>query len=93
MVNGELKLKTFTLKLLDKKDGGVWCNMALPTIDKTGYRPEPLVLDKFINLLDLKIVNEFYPAIDLQKYIQRIEHNETVLDYLKYIKVTVMCKK
>ena len=92
MTNGKLKLNTFTLELIDSKQGGVWCKMALPTIDASGYRPEPLVLDRYIDLLDLETIDEYYPAVDLEDVIQRIDHYETVYDYLKYIKVTVMRK-
>lgn len=95
MTNGKLKLTTFELSLIEDKcnDTVKWCNMALPTIDKTGYREEPLVLDRFIKLFDLKIVDEYYPAIDLQNNITKIENYNTVYDYLKYIKITVMRKK
>ena len=95
MNNGKLKLNTFTLELIDKADGGdgTWCNMALPTIDATGYRPEPLVLDKYIDLLDLETIDEYYPAVDLENEIVKIKHHEKVYDYLRYIKVTVMRKK
>lgn len=95
MTNGKLKLTTFELALIEKQmeGNGVWCKMALPTIDKTGYRAEPLVLDRYIDLLELETVHEYYPAVELEKEIIKIKNYKTVYDYLKYIKVTVMRKK
>ena len=62
--------------------------MPLPTIDETGYRAEPLVQQKYLDLLDMNVVEHYYPVekCDLSK----INNHELVDDYLKYIQVYVM---
>ena len=74
--------------------------MALPTIDETGYREEPLVIEKFINKLTfidneketLKKIEDFYPLKEIMqengKMITKITNYNNVSDYLEYIKVS-----
>ena len=90
--NNELKLKTFTIKLIEPEmesdEDAKWARMPLPTIDETGYRAEPLVQQKYLDLLDMNVVEHYYPVekCDLSK----INNHELVDDYLKYIQVYVM---
>ena len=94
--NGELKLKTFDIKLIDpqmKSDAdSQWANMPLPTIDASGYRPEPLVQKKWLEDIKLKTLDHYYPLEKCDSYISGIENKELVSDYLKYIQVFVMSK-
>ena len=69
------------------------CLMALPTIDPTGYREEPLVKQTHIEQLtnnQLKITDEFYPLEDL--LIDHKELNNDVSDYLVNIKSIILQK-
>ena len=76
-------------------DDDVHCLMALPTIDPTGYRYEPLVKQHHIDILTndknnkpLKIIKEFYPLENLT-----IDHKELindVSDYLVNIKTIIL---
>lgn len=95
--NGELKLKTFNIKLIDPqmKESDMdsqWANMPLPTIDSSGYRPEPLVQKKWLADIKLKTLDHYYPLEKCESYISGIENKELVSDYLKYIQVFVMSK-
>ncbi len=114
--NNKLPLKTFKNIYLieDIKDisednknkfnickDSIWCNMALPTIDETGYREEPLVTEKFINKLTfidneketLKKIENFYPLKEImqenKEMITKITNYNNVSDYLEYIKVSL----
>lgn len=96
----ELNLNSFNIKLLnDLSDvefghqsdrDAMWANMALPTIDASGYRPEPLVQRKWLNDLRLRILEHYYPLKKCERYLNDIENKEKVVDYLKYIQVYVM---
>ena len=90
--NKELKLKSFTVKLIEPEiesdEDAVWAKMPLPTIDETGYRAEPLALSKFINLIDMPIIDHYYPIDECD--ITNIENHELVDDYLRFINVYVM---
>ena len=90
--NKELKLKSFTIKLIkpeiESDEDAVWAKMPLPTIDETGYRAEPLALSKFINLIDMPIIDHYYPIDECD--ITNIENHELVDDYLRFINVYVM---
>lgn len=92
----------FEIKLIDPPDNeGIeispdsqWARMPLPTIDKTGYRDEPLVFKSWIkNDLDLEIVNHYYLVDECAEYIKNIKNVDLVVDYLKYIQVYIMKKK
>ena len=75
-------------------EDGVNCLMALPTIDPSGYRIEPLVRQHHIDILtenqQLRIVKEFYPLEDLL-----VDHKELyneVADYLVNIKTIILTR-
>lgn len=98
----ELKLNSFNIKLLNDVSNlefgansdrdAKWANMALPTIDSSGYRPEPLVQRKWLRDLHLNVLEHYYPLKRCEKYIKDVENKEKVVDYLKYIHVYVMEK-
>ena len=96
MKNGELQLKTFNVKLIEpqmESDADAqWALMPLPTIDASGYRPEPLVQRKWLDDIKLQMVNHYYPLNECDMYVRGIENADLVLDYLKYIQVFVMKK-
>lgn len=96
--NGALVLSdVFTIKLIDpmvesSKDAQ-WAKMPLPTIDKTGYREEPLVFKSWIeNDLGLEIIEHYNLVDECKEYIKGIENVDLVIDYLKYIQIYVMKK-
>ena len=95
--NDELQLKTFKIKLIEPQmesdPDAQWANMPLPTIDASGYRPEPLVQKKWLDDIKLETLNHYYPLTECSKYIEHIENADLVSDYLKYIQVFVMTKK
>lgn len=92
MKDNKLELTTFTITTYDQKTA----MMALPTIDKTGYRNEPLVRKEHIELVTegLSEVYSYHPLEieTLNNVIKTIPNNELVTDYLRYIKVGVYTK-
>ena len=91
----ELKLKSFNIKIVEENDNYIIANMALPTIDESGYRNEPLVLDKYISKLlsnNLKIIETYNPTKEIINEITKINNYNNVIDYLNYIKVFVIKK-
>lgn len=97
MKDGKLKLKTFEIEMIDPQmESDVdakWAKMALPTIDASGYRPEPLVQKEWLKDLQLEEVEHYYPLKECEEYVAGIEGKDNVDDYLKYIQVYVMMKK
>ena len=93
--SSSLKFKTFEIKLIEPEtqsdSDAVWAKMALPTIDESGYRAEPLAQSKFINELDMNIVEHYYPLEVCE--INNVSNHELVDDYLSYINVYVMKQK
>ena len=90
--NKELKLKSFNIKLiepeLESDRDAVWAKMPLPTIDESGYRSEPLVLSEYLNLLNMKTIDHYYPMEECNT--SNINNYHLVDDYLNYIHVHVM---
>ena len=93
--SSSLKFKTFEIKLIEPEtqsdSDAVWAKMALPTIDESGYRAEPLAQSKFINELNMNIVEHYYPLEVCE--INNVPNHELVDDYLSYINVYVMKQK
>lgn len=92
-MNGkELKLNSFNIKLIDppmkSDDDAVWAKMALPTIDASGYRAEPLVKAEYLDLLEMNTIEHYYPLEECD--VSHVENHEKVDDYLSYIHVYVM---
>lgn len=99
--DGDKLIKNLPIKNFDNIqpcDDNINCLMALPTIDPTGYRIEPLVKRHHIDLLtsnddnnsSLNIIKEFYPLENLL-----IDHKELyndVSDYLINIKTIILTK-
>ena len=75
----------------------VWANMPLPTISSTGYREEPLVLNKYIDILteDFDIVEEIYPLQNqkLLEYMYKNKIDNYLNDYLINIKTILLKMK
>lgn len=74
-----------------------WANMPLPTISSTGYREEPLVLTKYVDILleDFEIVEDLYP-LQNQKLLEFLYKNKIdnyLNDYLNNIKTLLLKKK
>ena len=92
--NKELKLNTFDIKLIEPEiksdEDAIWAKMPLPTIDESGYRPEPLVQSAYLNLLDMKTIDHYYPMEECN--VTNINNHNLVDDYLNYINVYVMQK-
>lgn len=88
----ELKFNTFSIKLIEPEmksdEDAIWAKMPLPTIDESGYRSEPLVQSTYLDLLDMKIIDRYYPMEELN--VNDIENHQLVDDYLNYINVYVM---
>lgn len=95
--NDSLEFKSFEIKLIkpqiESDADAVWANMPLPTIDASGYRPEPLAKSEYLNLLDMEEIEDYFPTDDLERNITEIENYEKVADYLSYIHVHVMKRK
>lgn len=93
--NGELKLTAFNIKLIEPEmksdEDAIWAKMPLPTIDESGYRSEPLVQSSYLNLLDMKTIDHYYPMEELN--VNNIKNHQLVDDYLNYINVYVMQNK
>lgn len=89
--NDKAKISVFDISKIEEKGDTVYCNMALPTIDKTGYRKEPLVTASFVNDIDMKIRSKIYPMKELQSMnimeFTKINDTYNVKDYLDYIVV------
>lgn len=71
-----------------------WANMPLPTISATGYREEPLVLNKYIDILleDFEIIEELHP-LQNQKLLEFMYKNKIdnyLNDYLINIKTILL---
>ena len=85
-VNGVVKLNSFTIEVDAKHNTA---KMPLPTIDKSGYREEPLVESSMIGNLQMSIVEDYYPAREWYEQLKIIDSSEQVLDLSKYIRVIV----
>ena len=89
---GTLKLNSFEIKLIEPQmesdEDAVWARMALPTIDASGYRAEPLVKAEYLDLLGMNTIEHYYPLEEFD--VSGIENHDKVEDYLNYINVYVM---
>lgn len=92
--NKELNLNTFNIKLIKPEiksdEDAIWAKMPLPTIDESGYRSEPLVQSTYLDLLDMKTIDHYYPMEECD--VTNIDNHQLVDDYLNYINVYVMQK-
>lgn len=74
-----------------------YAKMPLPTISSDGYKSEPLVLQKHINLLldDFEIVEIIYPMLnyDLRAYFSKNNIDTFLNPYLNHIKTILLRKK
>lgn len=105
IIDNEKEISEDNKKLFNDYKDAIWCNMALPTIDESGYREEPLVLKKFIEKIrfsetdeeTLKNIEEFKPIKEIEKInkekLTSIKNYENVIDYLRYIKVSMYSQK
>ena len=81
-----LKLHSFTIKINPETNTVL---MPLPTIDRSGYREEPLVTKERLSNLGLKIIDEYDPASVWSNELKKIDSSEEVLDLLQLIKVII----
>lgn len=90
----------FTIELVDRKASSDFQNgdedmqlvkMPLPTIDASGYRIEPLVTRKYIDILSkhLKLKEEYNLVEAAKKYLEKIPEHTTATNYLSLVKVTI----
>ena len=81
-----VKLNSFTIKI-DPDNEMVL--MPLPTIDKSGYRQEPLVTKKKLEYLKMKVLDEYFPVIELNKELKEIDPKTDVIDLSQFIHVII----
>lgn len=86
MVDGIVKLNSFTIEIDTKRNVA---KMPLPTIDKSGYREEPLVMLSMLSNLQMGIIEDYYPAREWYEQLKIIDPIEQILDLSKYIRVIV----
>lgn len=101
MMNGnKASVPPFTIELVDRKSTADFSagdedmqlvKMPLPTIDASGYRIEPLVTRKYIDIMakHLKIVEEYHQVEAAQTYINKIANHSTATNYLGLFKATI----
>ena len=85
VIDNKIKLKNFTIEILDDYN----VNMPLPSIDHTGYRLEPLVRQVYLDAIDFQLIDKYYPVELFKNELTKIDPNNMVLDYLKYICVCI----
>lgn len=83
-----LKLSSYTITI---HPDSYTVSMPLPTIDKTGYRDEPLVTREILSALDIDIIEEFYPVKKWYDELKIIDPSEEILDLTSLIRI-VICK-
>ena len=72
--------------------------MPLPTIDASGYRAEPLVVNHVFDVMNecqtMKFENEFEPLAEVERMelIDDVDDSEKVVEFLQYIHVRIMKK-
>lgn len=89
MKNNILKLKTFTIE----KNGNKF-KMPLPTIDKSGYREEPIVTNKILENINFSNYKEYnlFDETTKNTNISNLKNINLISDYLKYIRVRIYNK-
>ena len=93
-VNNDVGDKEYNVK---SNNDAIWAKMPLPTIDKTGYRIEPLVqkkwLEEMVSESGLKVLKKFN-GIDgrIIPMVNKVENKDMVVDYLNLIRVWVVGK-
>ena len=86
-VDGQIKLHSFTIRIDESKDTVV---MPLPTIDRSGYREEPIVTKEKLSHLGFKVVEEYSPVQLWRTELEKLDPSSDVLDLSSFIKVVVM---
>lgn len=101
IMNGNIaKCPPFMIELVDRTSTNEFKNgdedmqlvkMPLPTIDASGYRIEPLVTRKYIEIMTkyLKIVDEYNLVESAKEYINKIASHSIATNYLGLFKATV----
>ena len=83
------KFKIFKINLYDNNTA----DMPLPTIEKKGYRNEPLVTNETVNRLkkEFKVIKEYYPTTEIEFLNACPEFKKSDLsDYLNCIKSLIL---
>lgn len=84
MEDGKVTKGPFTIELckpeMKSDKDSIWAKMALPTIDSSGYRPEPLVTQKWIDKLQMKSFRKINPLNEMN-----LKNIYSVSKYLKLI--------
>lgn len=81
----------------DNYEENPWALMPLPTISSTGYREEPLVLRKYLDILteDFEIIEELYPIQNpkLLEFMCKNKIDNYLNEYLINIKTVLLKRK
>lgn len=86
-IDGQIKLHSFTISIDETKDTVI---MPLPTIDRSGYREEPIVTKEKLSHLGFKILEEYSPVQMWRVELEKIDPTNDVLDLSSFIKVVLM---
>ena len=83
--------KIFKIKISQLQSNNPTAFMPLPTIEKDGYREEPLLLNKYIELLKcegMNILKDYYPVEenDFIDDLENVEMGRNMIDYLGCIR-------
>jgi len=85
----------FKIKIEPEINGMIKAYMPLPTIEKDGYREEPLILNKHIQFLQnngLSIINDYYPVLEeeFKEMKTNSDFENKIMDYLSCIRSIIM---
>ena len=91
-------LNNLVEQVMNKKyKSNPWAMMPLPTISSTGYREEPLVLNKYLDILqvDFEVIEILYPIQNktLLNYMCKNNIDDYLNDYLSNIKTVLFKRK
>lgn len=85
-VDNVIKLNSFTIKIDPEKEMVI---MPLPTIDKSGYREEPLVTRRKLDYLNMRVLDDYFPVNEWNQMLKELDPKTDVLDLSKFIHVII----